>query len=90
MIFALPTGVYAAEGPRGYDPELTRPETGVPFDFEGYSVLCKQRCRGHYASYTAHPVNSGTGDPAAVRPCDRNSGPVTCRRQDPLIDTKAG
>ena len=41
MVFALPTGVYAAGGPRGYDPELSRPETSEPFDFEGYSVLCE-------------------------------------------------
>jgi len=31
MFFALPTGVCATEGPRGYDPESTRPEIGIPF-----------------------------------------------------------
>ena len=46
MFFALPTGVYGAGGPRGYDPELSRPELGVPFT--GYSVLCEILDPGTY------------------------------------------
>ena len=46
MFFTLPTGVYAGEGPRGYDPELSRPELGVPFT--GYSVLCEILDPGTY------------------------------------------
>ena len=73
MFFALPTGVCAAEGPRGYDPELTRPEFGVPFT--GYSVLCEildpgiyveERNRGSlrdamllYRALTDQPVTTG-------------------------------
>ena len=46
MFFALPNGGYAAEGPRGYDTELTRPDVGVPFT--GYSVLCEVLDPGTY------------------------------------------
>ena len=73
VFFALPAGVYAAEGPRGYDPESTRPEIGIPFT--GYSVLCEiidmgiyveERNRGSlrdalllYRALTDHPVTTG-------------------------------
>ena len=46
MFIALSAGVFAAEGPRGYDPKSNRPESGIPFT--GHSVLCQILDYGTY------------------------------------------